>query len=454
MYCKDYRKKIVESRDLEERKDRQLCILAYKHAYLKSNKNSRDEETHRTRLRRQRDRILYKGGFRRLQDKTQVISATTIGDHRTRLTHSLEVEQIAISIADALSLNTDLVAAIALGHDIGHTPFGHEVERVLDRELKVEGGFSHSLQSARYLDVIKELNLADVIIEGILKHDTDFYFNDINKYKQYNYEKYINDKDNGKMPSTLEAQIVYWADKLAYITHDFQDFYETEIYQKAIKHNGHNLKRELSELLSNITKKKLGYDLVGFDNSNLIRALIKNLIYTSFENMKAIEKSMDDIPDEINRDDIDEIDRTSIKIKDIITRNTNKNFQNESKKYKDNGKCLDKKEKKKCYMASLIIGFDKEYLEYYLALRQILDRYYICSPEVKRFDGKAGKIAKYLFDLFKENYRMLPRGIIDKIDIHPEDKNLIIADFIASMTDSYAQSVYKDINAIGDYYKY
>ncbi len=453
MDCINYRNKIVEGRDLEERKDKDLCKLAYKHVYLKNNKKTNFEETHRTRLRRQRDRILYKGGFRRLQDKTQVISATTIGDHRTRLTHSLEVEQIAMSIADALSLNTDLVAAIALGHDIGHTPFGHEVERILNEKLKEVGGFSHSLQSARYLDVIKELNLADVIIEGILKHDTDFYFNDIKNYKQYNYKKHINNNSNEKMPSTLEAQIVYWADKLAYITHDFQDFYETKIYKKAIEHE-ESLKKELSELLSNITKTKIGYDLAAFNNSVVIRSLIKNLIYNSFEKMKKIEKNMNDISDDINRYDINEIDEISNKVKAIIIKETDKNFQKQLKKYKNNGKDLDKKEKKKCYMASLIIGFDKEYLEYYLELREILDRYYICSPEVKRFDGKAGKIAKYLFDLFKENYKILPRGIIDKIEENEENKNWIIADFIASMTDSYAQSVYKDINAIGDYYKY
>lgn len=113
--------------------------------------SDRLEETYRTDLRRQRDKILYTGGFRRLQDKTQVISATREGDHRTRLTHTLEVEQIAISIANALKLNVDLVSAIALGHDVGHTPFGHAAERTLSNLLEDNGRFHHPIQSVRYL---------------------------------------------------------------------------------------------------------------------------------------------------------------------------------------------------------------------------------------------------------------------------------------------------------------
>ncbi|MCC8146827.1 MAG: HD domain-containing protein, partial [Bacteroidales bacterium] len=134
--------------------------------------NTGQEETHRTQYRRERDRILYSGGFRRLQDKTQVIAATKSGDHRTRLTHTLEVEQIATSVSDALGLNRDLASAIAYGHDIGHTPFGHAAERALNDLLKDYGGFSHAIQSVRFIKE-KDIKVSNIVLEGILKHDTD-----------------------------------------------------------------------------------------------------------------------------------------------------------------------------------------------------------------------------------------------------------------------------------------
>ena len=142
---------LLKSIDLEKLLNINIAEYGYKNRENQSTKVRGEEETYRTSLRRQRDKILYTGGFRRLQDKTQVISATISGDHRTRLTHTLEVEQIAVSIANALSLNADLVSAIALGHDVGHTPFGHAAERKLSELLKDCGEFHHPIQSVRYL---------------------------------------------------------------------------------------------------------------------------------------------------------------------------------------------------------------------------------------------------------------------------------------------------------------
>ena len=148
----------LKSNDLEELFNKHIAAYGWKNEINEKvvqeegvEDDAGDEETYRTSLRRQRDKILYTGGFRRLQDKTQVISATSSGDHRTRLTHTLEVEQIAVSIANALKLNVDLVSAIALGHDLGHTPFGHAAERKLSKLLEKEGQFHHPIQSIRYL---------------------------------------------------------------------------------------------------------------------------------------------------------------------------------------------------------------------------------------------------------------------------------------------------------------
>lgn len=152
-------------------------------------------------FQRDRDRILHSKSFRRLKDKTQVF-LTPEGDHyRTRLTHTLEVSQNARTIAKALQLNEDLVEAIALGHDLGHTPFGHAGERALNRVCPY--GFSHSEQSVRTVDVLEKggmgLNLTFEVRDGIRNHQT-----------------------SGE-PATLEGKIVRFSDKIAYIHHDMDD---------------------------------------------------------------------------------------------------------------------------------------------------------------------------------------------------------------------------------------
>ena len=155
----------------------------------------------RPAFQRDRDRILHSKSFRRLKDKTQVFLAPT-GDHyRTRLTHTLEVSQNARTIAKALRLNEDLVEAISLGHDLGHTPFGHAGERALNRICPL--GFRHNEQSLRLVDVLERdgrgLNLSWEVRDGILNHQTI------------------------GSPSTLEGQIVQKSDKIAYIHHDMDD---------------------------------------------------------------------------------------------------------------------------------------------------------------------------------------------------------------------------------------
>lgn len=156
----------------------------------------------RTQYQRDRDRILHCAAFRRLKDKTQVFLSPS-GDHyRTRLTHTLEVSQIARTIARALRLNEDLTEAIALGHDLGHTPFGHAGERAL-KELLPQG-FSHNLQSVRVVDHIENngrgLNLTYEVKNGIACHSS-----------------------TARSPLTLEGQIVRISDKIAYINHDIED---------------------------------------------------------------------------------------------------------------------------------------------------------------------------------------------------------------------------------------
>lgn len=188
----------------EQTETRELQLLS---PYASCSKKSRgrdrleDECDIRTVYQRDRDRIVHCKSFRRLKDKTQVFLSPQ-GDHyRNRLTHTLEVSQIARTIAKALSLNEDLTEAIALGHDLGHTPFGHAGERALDRVCPL--GFAHYKQSVRVVERLEKngagLNLTWEVRDGILNHRTQ------------------------GTPHTLEGQVVRYCDKIAYIHHDMDD---------------------------------------------------------------------------------------------------------------------------------------------------------------------------------------------------------------------------------------
>lgn len=198
-------------RIFQERKEiEQLCEYAARSSEtLGRDRNERKCEI-RTAYQRDRDRILYSKAFRRLMHKTQVFLAPT-GDHySTRMLHTLEVAQIARTIARALSLNEDLCEAIALGHDLGHTPFGHAGERALNNVCTE--GFKHNEQSVRIVEVLENngrgLNLTKEVRDGILNHQSD-----------------------GK-PFTLEGKIVKISDKIAYINHDIDDACRAKIMKE------------------------------------------------------------------------------------------------------------------------------------------------------------------------------------------------------------------------------
>ena len=190
-------------------------------------------------FQRDRDRIIHSKSFRRLKDKTQVF-LTPEGDHyRTRLTHTLEVSQNARTIAKALRLNEELVEAIALGHDLGHTPFGHAGERALNRVCSL--GFEHNVQSVRTVDVLEKdgqgLNLTYEVRDGILNHQTS------------------------SMPFTLEGKIVRLSDKIAYIHHDMDDAIRGGILKDS------DVPKEIGEVLGYTTRERLDsfiHDIVNY----------------------------------------------------------------------------------------------------------------------------------------------------------------------------------------------
>jgi dGTPase len=204
--------------------ERQILAPQAKLSCQSSGRLKREKECDlRPAFQHDRDSILHSKAFRRLKHKTQVF-LTPSGDHyRTRLTHTLEVSQIARTIAKSLFLNEDLTEAIALGHDLGHTPFGHAGEDVLNRI--VPGGFRHPEQSLRVVDSLENLNLTHEVRDGILKHSKR--------------GGPILPDDLSRMPVTLEGQIVRIADSIAYLNHDLDDAIRARVLNvKELRGNG------------------------------------------------------------------------------------------------------------------------------------------------------------------------------------------------------------------------
>ncbi len=224
---------------IEEREKEWLSPLACLSANTKGREKPYTPCDLRTEFQRDRDRIVYSKAFRRLKHKTQVFIAP-LGDHyRTRLTHTLEVAEIARTIARALRLNEDLTEAIALGHDLGHTPFGHAGERAL-AELS-PGGFRHNEQSLR---IVKDLeggsgiNLTYEVMEGILNHVGE------------------------NMPSTLEGKVVRISDKIAFINHDIDD-------------------AERANILTEDMLPKASTDILGHSHGKRIDTIVRDVIANS-----------------------------------------------------------------------------------------------------------------------------------------------------------------------------
>lgn len=289
----------------------------------------------RTEYQRDRDRIIHCKAFRRMKHKTQVFLAPG-GDHyRTRLTHTLEVAQIARSIARALCLNEDLTEAIALGHDLGHTPFGHAGERALSRCSSKP--FLHNEQSVRVVEKLekdgKGLNLTWEVRDGMLNHKT-----------------------SGR-PATLEGSIVRISDKIAYVNHDIDDGIRAGILTEDM------LPKACTDILGHSTRDRI---------NNLIHAIVMN--------------SMD-------------ADR---------------------------------------------IALPEAYEQAMAELRAFMFRDLYTNPIAKSEEGKAERVIGMLFEEYMEHVTYLPEEYIRFIEMG-EDKEVVVCDYIAGMTDNYAVEIAKNL---------
>jgi dGTPase len=216
---------LINRQDIENRERHTLAPYAALSAETRGRKYPQTEHPLRTAYQRDRDRIVHSAAFRRMEYKTQVFLPHEADHFRTRLTHSIEVAQISRTLARNLRLNEDLTEAIALVHDLGHTPFGHSGEDALDELLKDHGGFNHNRQSLRVVDILEHrypdhpgLNLTYEVREGIIKHETKV--------------KLVTEDFHPDEHPTLEASLVDMADELTYSAHDIDDGLNSELLAK------------------------------------------------------------------------------------------------------------------------------------------------------------------------------------------------------------------------------
>ena len=345
---------------------------------------------YRSPFQRDRDRIIHSASFRRLKHKTQVF-VNTEGDHyRTRITHSMEVAQIARSIAKYLSLNEDLAETLSLAHDLGHTPFGHAGEEALNEQMEDYGGFDHNLQTLRIVMFLENkylkfngLNLSIETLEGLVKHNgpvDNLYLLDtiigINNFKNMiNFDIF----------PPLEAQISAISDDIAYNNHDIQDGINANLFK-------------LEELVE-----------INFFKD----------IYKKYKD-KINKKNYKIATHQIIRDSID------IMIKDLIS-NTKRNLYNSNiKKLGDISK-----------INFLIVDFSKKIKESENEIRYFLKNKMYNNKNVLKKNNEGKIIIKKLFNKIKKK----PEKYISKEQLKNNNYRAI-SDFISGMTDRYAINLY------------
>tara|TARA_Y100000816_G_scaffold203698_1_gene150095 strand:- start:726 stop:1844 length:1119 start_codon:yes stop_codon:yes gene_type:complete len=348
---------------------------------------------YRSPFQRDRDRIIHSASFRRLKHKTQVF-VNTEGDHyRTRITHSMEVAQIARSIARYLNLNEDLAETLSLAHDLGHTPFGHAGEDALNDCMSSHGGFDHNLQTLRIVMFLENkylkfdgLNLTIETLEGLLKHNGPVAELDIVD-KLIGIKKFKNMMDFGTYPP-LEAQISAISDDVAYNNHDIQDGIKANLFK-------------LDELIE-----------INF---------FKN-IYRKYKN-KINKRNYKVITYQIVRDSID------IMIKDLIVNTINNLKKNKISKFKDIGK-----------RNVILVDFSEKIKNSESEIKSFLRTKMYNNKNVLAKNDKGKIIIKKLYKKIINN----PKKFLSK-DALFQNKYRAVSDFISGMTDRYAINLYNNI---------
>lgn len=377
---------------LEELENQNLAPYAAKSGKSEGRMHSEEEHPFRTRFQRDRERVIHSRAFRRLEYKTQVFVNHEGDYYRTRLTHSLEVAQISRAISRALSLNEDLAETVALAHDLGHTPFGHSGERVMNRLMKEYGGFEHNRQSFRVVTFLEYrypdfpgLNLTYEVLEGITKHKSEYDLPDGSLFQRQGY------------PS-LEAQLVNIADEIAYNNHDVDDGLKSGMIAL-------DSLKDLKLWEENFQKIKKKYPTISqrLQISQTVRTLINTVV-------------------------TDLVNQTTQNIKDLGI----KSFEDVQNKGKN---CVD---------------FSPEVKKLHQELKRFLLENLYRHYRVIRMAEKAERIMTQLFKAYAKNPRVIPpnflrRYSLDGANDKKEPNERIVCDYISGMTDRFALDEYKKL---------
>lgn len=338
----------------------------------------------RPAFERDRDRIIHSAAFRRLMYKTQVFLVHEGDYYRTRLTHSLEVAQVARGLARMLKLNEELTEAIALAHDLGHTPFGHAGEEALNRLMEPWGGFEHNLQSLRVVELLEErypnfrgLNLTFETREGLAKHC---------KHPHPQLEEY-----EPELSPTLEAQLIDVADEIAYNNHDIDD----------------GLKSGLLEL-EELEGLPLWQEVWTTVKKKYLKAQKKQLVYSAISHL--ISLLMHDVAQETFR----QLKEFGVKDLEDVRK-----------------------------VGRPLVGYSTAMAKEVERLKAFLYRKLYCHWRVERIKAKAERMLSELFHAYMENPRLLPEKYQKRME--EELPQRVICDYVAGMTDRFALEEYRKL---------
>ena len=375
-------------------KENNLKPYAIKSINSKGRIYNEKENSIRSPYQRDRDRIIHSSSFRRLKHKTQVF-VNTEGDHyRTRLTHSMEVSQISRTLARSLGLNEDLCETLSLSHDLGHTPFGHAGEEVLNQCMERHGGFNHNIQTLRIVTLLENkyykffgLNLTIETLDGLIKHNGPV--KNLNLYNAILKKNLFKNKIVFHAFPSLEAQVAAISDDIAYNNHDLEDGLRAGLFTIE-KFNSIPLVSKLINKHVNNTKNYRREIIINQIVRELINVMVVDVINTTNRNLKKYNpQSIKDIykQDHLIVDFSDKMKKVDMQIKDFLRHN----MYNHKK---------------------VIINTNK---------------------------GK--RIIKVLFNYLSKN----PKKYINDELLKKELKERVVADFIAGMTDRYAINLHKKI---------
>nr|WP_290669146.1 deoxyguanosinetriphosphate triphosphohydrolase [Ardenticatena sp.] len=362
--------------ELERIEEQILAPYAMRSSQTLGREYPDDEHPYRTAFQKDRDRIIHTTAFRRLEYKTQVFINYEGDYYRTRLTHTLEAAQIGRTIARTLGLNEDLTEAITLAHDLGHTPFGHSGEDVLNELMADHGGFNHNEQTLRIVTELEHrypdfpgLNLTWEVREGIVKHETDYDYADASAYRP------------GWQP-TLEAQVVNYCDEIAYSTHDLDDGLRSGILSfeqmmdsdVALWHEAYGL---VGEPWSELTRHRVIRKLINLLVTDLVQHTHKTL---GENNIRSVQ-------------DVREFGRP-------------------------------------------LVSMSPEMREKSRQLKRFLFENMYRHYRVVRMSAKSQRVLRDLFNAYVLDPAQLPEEVQKRIG--PVSLHRVVADYIAGMTDRYA----------------